>query len=178
MSRARRTLSLVAASAVLAAVKLSSTGCSDAGSHIYTGEPFNPTLVCMEPLTGVDIVTGDQPNTPCSPLCILSPPEDGGIIAYVSTMCAPFPNYPNVINDQSNPLCVAALAAFNRDALCEDGGVVLPPHDAGPDADASADAAPDAPDAADASSPVDSAADASSPVDSAVDTGAADAAAD
>jgi hypothetical protein len=168
MSRARRTRGFVAATAAMALVKLSSTGCSDAGSHIYTGEPYNPTLGCMEPLTGVDVVTGAEPGTPCSPLCILSPPGDGGITAYVSTMCAPFPDYPNVINDPSNPLCVAALAAFNRDALCEDGGVVLPPEDAGPDADANADAAPDAADAADSSSPSDSSADAG-PVDAAAD---------
>jgi hypothetical protein len=129
---------LFVAAATLAAT-LSLTGCDDADSHIYTGEPYDPTLACLAPLQSVDVVAGPEPMTPCSPICILSGPQDGGIVAYVSTMCGPYPNYPNQSNEQSDPLCLAALNAFTRDALCEDGGVVLPPSDAAADADASGD---------------------------------------
>jgi hypothetical protein len=131
--------SVVAAAAALAAARLSLTGCSDAGSHIYTGAPYDPTLACLAPLTGVDVVTGPEPETPCKPVCIVSPPEDGGVTVYVSTMCAPYPNYPNIVNPSGNAACAAALEAFQLDALCEDGGVVYPEgRDAGSDAEAGA----------------------------------------
>jgi hypothetical protein len=124
------------------ATRLSIAGCDDAGSHIYTGAQYDPTLGCLDPLTSVDIVTGPEPLNPCKPVCILSLPQDGGELAYVSTMCAPYPLYPYELDASTDPLCVAALEAFARDALCIDGGLVLPPGedsgvDAGTDADAS-----------------------------------------
>jgi hypothetical protein len=132
-----RARALVAAGIAFAIAKLSLAGCSDAGSHIYTGAPYDPTLACLAPLTGVDVVTGPEPENPCGPICVVSPPEDGGVTVYVSTMCAPYPNYPNVVNPSGNAACAAALEAFQLDALCEDGGVVYPNgRDSGSDADA------------------------------------------
>jgi hypothetical protein len=140
-----RRVAFVVAGAMLVGARFGTLGCNDSGSHIYAGAAYDPTLGCLDPLTSVDVVTGPEPMTPCGPVCIVAPPEDGGQAVYVSTMCAPYPGYPNVVEPATNPLCVPALAAFHRDALCIDGGVVLPPQpDAGPDA-ASLDAGVDAP---------------------------------
>ena len=40
-------------------------------------------------------------------------------------MCAPYPLYPYETDAGDDPLCVAAMQAFARGALCEDGGVVI-----------------------------------------------------
>jgi hypothetical protein len=114
---------LVVTVAALAA-KLSAFGCADNGSYIFSGEQYNPTLQCLEPVASIDIVAGTQPGS-CAPVCILTVPQDGGQVAYVSTMCGPYPVYPFETDAGADPLCVAALAAFQRDALCEDGGVVV-----------------------------------------------------
>jgi hypothetical protein len=131
---------LVAMTVALVATKLSVAGCSDVGSYIYSGEQYDPVLQCLEPVSSIDIIAGNAPGS-CNPVCILSLPEDGGQIAYVSTMCPPYPVYPYESDASTDPLCVAALEAFARDALCEDGGVVLPPsEDSGVDAGVDADA--------------------------------------
>jgi hypothetical protein len=132
----KRGRSLLVFSVVVLATRLSITGCDTADSHIYTGAQYDPTLGCLEPLTSVDIVTGPEPLNVCAPICIIAYPADAGTVAYVSTMCAPYPQYPNELDAAADPqLCAAALEAFKRDALCEDGGVVLPPsEDAGVDA--------------------------------------------
>jgi hypothetical protein len=134
----------------LVATRVFFAGCDDSDGHIYTGEPYYPAQQCMLPLTAVDVVTGAEPLNPCAAVCIVSPPEDGGITAYISTMCPPLPQYPNVIADGgTSPLCAAAFAAYNRDALCEDGGVVYPLGE-----DSGTDSGPDAgSDASDATAP-------------------------
>ena len=52
-----------------------------------------PGAQCLEPVSSIDIIAGNEPGS-CGPVCILSLPEDGGQIAYVSTMCGPYPEYP------------------------------------------------------------------------------------
>jgi len=131
---AGRALLAVAIGAV--AARLSVAGCDDTGSYIYSGEQYYPPQQCLLPVSSIDIIAGNEPGS-CGPVCILSLPQDGGQIAYVSTMCGPYPMYPYETDAAADPLCVAALNAFTRDALCEDGGVVLPPgsgEDAGVDA--------------------------------------------
>ncbi len=136
----------VAAVAIAAlAAELSLAGCDDTGSYIFSGEQYNATLQCLEPVSSIDIIAGSEPGS-CAPVCILSLPEDGGQIAYVSTMCGPYPSYPFETDASASPLCVAAMEAFARNALCEDGGVVATaPADASGAEAATADAAGDAP---------------------------------
>jgi hypothetical protein len=126
---ARATLGIVVA---IVATTLLLAGCSDTGSYIYSGEQYDPTLQCLEPVSSIDVIAGNGAGA-CGPVCILSLPEDGGQIAYVSTMCPPYPLYPFETDASTDPLCVAALEAFARGALCEDGGVVIT-GDAGTDA--------------------------------------------
>lgn len=142
---------VVALGIAAVAAKLSVVGCDDTGSYIFTGEQYDPVLQCLEPVSSIDVIAGNEPGS-CAPACILSLPQDGGQIAYVSTLCGPYPMYPFESDASTSPLCVAALNAFARDALCEDGGVVLPP-DSGTDATPASDASPDAAAAADASVP-------------------------
>jgi hypothetical protein len=157
---ARATLGIAVA---VLATKLLLAGCSDTGSYIYSGEQYDPTLQCLEPVSSIDVIAGDGAGA-CGPVCILSLPEDGGQIAYVSTMCPPYPLYPFETDASTDPLCVAALEAFDRGALCEDGGVVIT-GDAGTDAgdtgaatDASDTGAADASDAGAAAGDADAAA--------------------
>jgi hypothetical protein len=178
--RAGRGVLVLAVAALAVKLSLGLTACDDPGSYIFSGEQYDPVLNCMEPVTSIDVIAGSQPGS-CAPVCILSLPQDGGQIAYVSTLCGPYPDYPFETDAGSDPLCIAAMAAFNADALCEDGGVVRPPQpDAGSEAGADANAllpdamTADATAAGDSSSPIDSStpvessvpADASEPVDS------------
>ncbi len=168
--RTRRAL-FVAAFA-LAGAKLSVLGCDDTGSYIFSGEQYDPTLQCLEPVSSIDIIAGNPPGS-CAPVCILSLPQDGGQIAYVSTMCGPYPNYPFETDAGGDPLCLAAMDAFNRDALCEDGGVVvLDGGDAAANGDATGDATGPVLDASpDGGTPNDATvpADANEPIDAAAD---------
>ncbi len=120
--------------------------CSDAvRSHVFTGRQYKPApFNCLGDLQSIDVVEGPQPNTPCAPMCVLSVPFDGGTpIAYVSTMCAPYPIFPYDSDAGSDPLCEAALLANQYNTTCEDDGAILNlPPEAGPDA--ASDAAPDA----------------------------------
>jgi hypothetical protein len=137
--RAWRAL-LVGACAALGATVLA-VGCDDAGAHVFSGEQYDPTRGCLEPVSSIDIVTGPMPGS-CAPACILALPLDGGEVAYVTTMCPPYPVFHFEDDAGGNPLCALALAAFKRNALCQDGGVVVPASDA-----AIADAGAPAPDA-------------------------------
>jgi hypothetical protein len=149
--RAGRALFVVAAAALSA--KIAVVGCDDTGSYIFSGEQYDPLLQCLEPVASIDVVAGSPPGS-CGPVCILTVPQDGGQIAYVSTMCGPYPVYPFEADAGSDPLCVAAMAAFTRNALCEDGGVVvLNGSDAAADAGADANAPETSADAGDATSP-------------------------
>jgi hypothetical protein len=106
------------------ATRLLPLGCDDTGSYIYSGEQYDPVLQCLEPVSSIDVIAGNGAGA-CGPVCILSLPEDGGQLAYVSTMCPPYPLYPYETDAGDDPLCVAAMQAFARGALCEDGGVVI-----------------------------------------------------
>jgi hypothetical protein len=135
VSRHRRAGRVVVALALIGVgAKLPLTGCDDTGSYIYSGEQYDPTLQCLEPVSSIDIIGGNEPLTPCAPVCILSLPQDASAIAYVSTMCGPYPFFPYELDAGSDPLCIAALEAFRRDALCVDGGVYVGNPEAGEEA--------------------------------------------
>jgi hypothetical protein len=106
------------------AAKLSVAGCDDGGVHIFTGEQYNATLQCLEPVASIDVIDGPEPGS-CPAVCILTVPQDGGQLAYVSTLCGPYPQYPFEADASSDPLCIAAMNAYRINALCEDGGVVV-----------------------------------------------------
>jgi hypothetical protein len=168
---------LVVGALGVAGVQLSTWGCSDdVLSHPYNGEQLDETGACLEPVQSIDVVTGDEPSGTCKPICILSQPDDTvPQEVFVSSMCAPYPAYPYIVNPANDPRCTLAIEAFNHDTLCDfyDGGGTLNPFDAAmPDAaeagtpDAADAATPDAgdattPDAGDATTP--DAADAATP---------------
>jgi hypothetical protein len=164
----RSSRALLAITVTLVATKLSALGCDDTGSYIYSGEEYDPVLQCLEPVSSIDVIAGNGAGA-CGPVCILSLPQDGGQIAYVSTMCPPYPLYPYELDAGDDPLCVAAMQAFARGALCEDGGVVIT-GDAGTDTGtAPVDAGTDT-----GTAPVDAGTDTgTAPVDAGVDTGTA-----
>ena len=129
MSWRRAGRALLGVALVAAGARAFAVGCDDGGSHIYSGEQYNSGLGCLDPVSSMDIVSGPEPGS-CAPVCILSRAPGAAEVAYVSTLCAPYPGYPYELDAGSDPLCVAALDAFRRDALCIDGGVVVPPSDA------------------------------------------------
>lgn len=126
-----------AAAAAAAACIMHLSGCSEDGTHIYTGRLYLEGRDCLGTPSSVDVVDGNDPGT-CAPTCLVQRRAEGGRVIYVSTMCAPYPFGFDATG--SDPKCGAALASFARDDTCfSDGGSSAPIADAGPDA---ADAAP------------------------------------
>ncbi len=131
--------------AVLPAAVLVAVACGTS-SHIYPGNQFDRTRGCLEPVSSVDVVTGDNPGSSCPVTCLVSTTAEAGVYTlYVSNECAPFP--PFYDTSGKDPDCARAIAAFTLGPQClSDGGVSGGPADAGPDAtsDAGADAVADA----------------------------------
>ena len=124
---------LLVVAVVAMGAKLSALGCDDSGSHIFSGEEYSASSQCLGPVSSIDIVTGPDPGS-CPPACIVSLLQDGGRVAYVSTMCPPYPVFQFETDASGDPLCVGALEAFKEDAFCADGGKVVWPADAGAEA--------------------------------------------
>ena len=125
----KRAALVAAAGAALAAAVAGLACTDDVRSHVYSGEQYDETRMCLEPVTSIDIVAGPAPATPCSPVCILSDATDAGPAqVFVSSMCAPYPTgYPYDSKPGSDPRCAVAIAAFDRNTLCEsDGGIQNP----------------------------------------------------
>ncbi len=148
--------------------------CGGYDSHIYSGEAFEAARDCLDQVSSVDVVDGVTPPNPCSPLCLILPTYDGegGTEAFVSSMCPPLP--PAADTTQLDPRCPPALAAYDREDFCLDGGGSTDPPDGAGPAPVDAGAALDAADAAAATDAAD-AADAANPVDAADAADAADA---
>ena len=115
--------------------------CDDGSYYLFDGSEYDPTQDCLEPSSEIDVFQGNDPGASCNPICIVEPitaidsngdPQDGGLAVFISTECGPTP--PGTDTTATNPLCVPALAAFNRDALCLDGGGSSNPLDATSDA--------------------------------------------
>jgi hypothetical protein len=131
-------------------------------SYPFQARRFDPTLMCLDPYTGIDVISGDDPGGGCTLACL----ANAGTY-YLTQECPPYPPLFAVYSADagsaaSDPTCAAAIAAYTRGATCDlDGGVIYP--DGGADAEAGAhDAAPEAGDAADASDAAPEASDAAS----------------
>lgn len=113
------------------------TACDDEPTHVFFGQAYDPTRDCLATVTALDTIGGSDTGQSCALSCVTSPPEDGGVVAYVSKTCPPYP--PLFDSSGSSPLCQAAIAAANRGATClPDGGIVGNPVDAGSESDAGA----------------------------------------
>jgi len=143
--RYRAPIALAAAAFAVASTFLAAgSGCEEGGAHVYHGRYFDESRGCLESITALDVVPGDETGD-CTPLCLVQPTWEGGRSLYVSTACAPYPHGFDVSG--SDPRCAAVLAAFARVDLCRDDGTSSHPLEGGADGP---DARPDA-DADDAS---------------------------
>jgi hypothetical protein len=135
MKRARA----IAASLVVVAGGVLASACDDdVSSHIYSGRLYEPSLECLDNVSAIDVVAGPEPMTPCAPICIIGLGDDATPSqVYVSTMCPPLPQYPYDLTG-TDPRCPLALALYNQDTTCEDGGTVENPFDAAVLVDAAA----------------------------------------
>jgi hypothetical protein len=133
-----RALAGVGAVGVVASVALvGGSACGDATSHVYVGRQYDPDKKCFGDDLSIDVAAGPEPQTPCAPTCITSTFDDAGALeVYVSSMCAPFPNYPWVVVQDAGavPECQAALAAWALDTTCEPDGAIYNLPDAAGDA--------------------------------------------
>lgn len=108
-------------------------GCGE-DTHVYAGRAYIDQRDCLGTTSSIEVVEGDLADTNCAPKCLVQrTTPDGGRVAYVSTMCPPFPF--GFDTDGADPRCPAALAAFARNDTClADGGSTAPlPRDAGTD---------------------------------------------
>jgi hypothetical protein len=96
--------------------------CKNNTSHIYQGARWDPDKDCMDPVSSIDVLAGDDVPSTCTPTCLVAPAEqDGGRAIYVSSMCGPYP--PLFDTTGAFPGCDRALAASTRgDACLADGG--------------------------------------------------------
>jgi hypothetical protein len=104
--------------------------CKSDSSFIFEARRFDAALMCLDPYTGVDVVSGDSSGG-CTPVCLTNAGEH-----YVTEQCPPYPPLFGVYAaDAGDSVCAAAFAAFARGATCDaDGGVSYP--DAGDAGDA------------------------------------------
>lgn len=122
-------------------VSLGTSACTDSPTHVFFGQEYDPVRDCLDSVTAVDTVSGNDTGQSCDLTCIATPPDpEAGVAVYVSRTCPPYP--PLFDTSGSSPECELALAAANRKATClDDGGSTstLPPDDAGSPSDASSD---------------------------------------
>ena len=110
--------------------------CDDEPSHIFYGQEYNAALGCLETVTVIDTIGGDDTGQSCALICVASPPDpEAGEIVYASTTCAPYPPLFDVSGN--DPQCPLAIAAAKSQTTClDDGGVSSAnPADAGSDAE-------------------------------------------
>lgn len=118
-------------------------------SHLFVGRYYLEGRDCLGTDSVIDVVEGDDPGV-CPVVCLIDPANPNAQRAvYVSTMCAPYPYA--VVASTTDPSCIRALAAFERNDTCNQDGTSSNPReagappgeagaeDAGEDADAGAD---------------------------------------
>jgi hypothetical protein len=119
-------------------VMVLASACDDTPTHIFYGQEYNPTLGCLESVTAVDTIGGDDTGQSCALVCVASPPdpEASTVVVYASTTCPPYPPLFDVSG--KDPQCAPALAAARSGTTClDDGGVVSTnPIDSGTTSDA------------------------------------------
>jgi hypothetical protein len=117
-------------------VMMFAAACDDTPTHIFYGQEYDPTLGCLETVTAVDTIGGDDTGQNCAISCIEYVDPEAGATAYASTTCPPYP--PLFTVNSGDALCVAAVAAAKTGTSClDDGGVeVTNPIDSGTPIDA------------------------------------------
>jgi hypothetical protein len=117
-------------------VMLAAPACDDTPTHIFYGQQYDPDLGCLETVTAVDTIGGDDTGQNCAISCVESIDPEAGATAYASTTCPPYP--PLFTVNSGDALCVAAVAAAKTGTSClDDGGVeVTNPIDSGTPTDA------------------------------------------
>ncbi len=99
------------------------TACDDDPTHVFFGQAYEPGRDCLDTVTAIDTIDGEDPGQDCAPLCIATEPAspDAGVTVYISTTCEPYPPLFDVT--EQNPLCAPAhLAAKNQSTCFPDGG--------------------------------------------------------
>ncbi|MEO7110347.1 MAG: hypothetical protein ABI183_07930 [Polyangiaceae bacterium] len=99
--------------------------CDDTPTHIFYGQEYNETLGCLESVTVIDTIAGNDTGQSCALVCVASPPdpEASTTVVYASTTCPPYPPLFDVSGN--DPQCLPALAAAKSQTTClDDGGVV------------------------------------------------------
>lgn len=99
------------------------TACDDDPAHAFFAQAYEPGRDCLDTVTALDTIDGEDTGQDCPPLCIVSEPgaADAGVTVYVSTTCEPYPPFFDV--SQTNPLCAPALLAAKNQSTCfPDGG--------------------------------------------------------
>ena len=121
-------------------VSLCVSACTESPTHVFFGQEYDPVRDCLQSVTAVDTISGNDTGQSCNLVCIAAPPDpEAGVAVYVSTTCPPYP--PLFDASGTSAECRLALAAANRKAAClDDGGVSsTTPGDAGTIRDASSD---------------------------------------
>jgi hypothetical protein len=112
--------------AAAAAAGAATAACDNESVHVYSAQLFVAAEGCLQPSTGLDLLSGPATGDNCAPACLTAPTADGEAV-YVSTVCPPYPQgvtveAANAAVDAGDP-CVAALGALAARATCsEDAG--------------------------------------------------------
>ena len=111
---------------------LGAASCDSAEAHIYSAALFDTGRACLNPYAAIDIVSGPDGDSRCSPVCLV-----GNAAVYVSTVCPPYPDPVNWDTSGKSASCEGALAAFQRNDLCGSDGGSSNPIDGGDASDES-----------------------------------------
>jgi len=95
--------------------------CEDNQKYVYSARQYDPINMCVGEYVPVEQVTGSGAGSKCAPSCSMV-----GSDLYVSTMCPPLPGNATAVDD-TDPACMAAMAAFASGGTCDmpaaaDGG--------------------------------------------------------
>ena len=117
-------------------VMFAAAACDDTPTHIFYGQQYDSDLGCLETVTAVDTIGGNDTGQNCAISCVEYNDPEAGATAYASTTCPPYPPLFSV--NSGDQLCTQAIAAAKTGTSClDDGGVeVTNPIDAGTPSDA------------------------------------------
>jgi hypothetical protein len=113
---------IVLASAAVIAIVATAVACENNERYVYTARRFDEANACVESAyTAVELVDGEGADPKCPPTCLTFKQ-----VFYVSPVCPPLPVDVTAV-EADDPVCQAAVAAFNSGTLCdapaeEDGG--------------------------------------------------------
>jgi len=111
----KRAWLVVAATAVVAS-------CDSQNDHIFSAQQYEPATGCLDPSTGIDVISGAATGDNCDPVC-LSITQNGQSYTYLSTVCPPYPNaYTTEAADAATDAADPCVAAF----IAADAGGCIP----------------------------------------------------